>query len=77
LPASIDTFRSDLEKLTRRFEADQQFYLSKDYLEAQARVDFVTPFFKALGCDVEQEMDELVCELYGVTAKEQKLLERR
>ncbi len=29
--------------------------LSKDYPEAQARIDFITPFFKALGWDVENE----------------------
>jgi type I restriction-modification system DNA methylase subunit len=55
LPASIATFRSDLEKLIRKFEADQQHYSSKDYLEAQARMHFITPFFKALGWDVENE----------------------
>jgi len=55
LPAAIATFRSDLEKLIRKFEADQQHYSSKDYLEAQARMHFITPFFKALGWDVENE----------------------
>lgn len=29
--------------------------MSKGYSEAQARVDFITPFFKALGWDVENE----------------------
>ena len=52
---SIDTFQADLEKLIRKFEADQQHYTSKDYLEAQARMDLITPFFKALGWDVENE----------------------
>jgi hypothetical protein len=55
LSASIATLLSDLEKLIRKFEADQQHYSSKDYLEAQARTDFLTPFFKALGWDVENE----------------------
>jgi len=55
LPVSIATFHADLEKLIRKFEADQQYYSSKDYLEAQARTDFLTPFFKALGWDVENE----------------------
>jgi hypothetical protein len=55
LPASIATFHSDLEKLIRKFDADQQHYSSKDYLEAQARTDFLTPFFQALGWDVENE----------------------
>lgn len=55
MPVTIDTFRSDLEKLIRKFDADQQHYVSKDYLEAQARVDFISPFFKALGWDMENE----------------------
>ena len=55
MSSSIAAFRSDLEKLIRKFQADQQHYSSKDYLEAQARMDFITPFFKALGWDVENE----------------------
>ena len=51
MSVSITTFQSDLEKLIRKFEADQQHYSSKDYLEAQARMDLITPFFKALGWD--------------------------
>jgi len=55
LPSSIETLRSDLEKLIGKFQAEKDYYLSGDYLEAQARVDFVTPLFKALGWDVENE----------------------
>jgi len=55
LPATLETFRADLEKLIRKFEADQQFYVSKGYLEAQLRVDFINPLFNALGWDVENE----------------------
>jgi type I restriction-modification system DNA methylase subunit len=55
LPASIVTFHSDLERLIKKFESDQQYHSSKDYLEAQARMDLITPFFKALGWDVENE----------------------
>jgi type I restriction-modification system DNA methylase subunit len=55
LSSSIETLRSDLEKLIGKFEAEKDYYLSGDYLEAQARVDFITPFFKALGWDVENE----------------------
>jgi predicted type IV restriction endonuclease len=40
--------------LISKFEADKDFYLSKGS-EAQARIDFITPFFKALGWDVENE----------------------
>lgn len=48
-------FSAKLEKLIAKFEADREHYLSKAYPEAQARVDFITPFFKALGWDVENE----------------------
>ena len=50
-----EAFRSKLEKLIANFEADKEHYLSKGYPEAQARVDFITPFFKALGWDVDNE----------------------
>ena len=55
LPASLSTFRNTIERLIHRFESDRSYYLSKSYSEAQARVDFITPFFKALGWDVENE----------------------
>jgi len=55
LSASLASFKTTVEKLIRRFESDQAHYLSKSYSEAQARVDFITPFFKALGWDVENE----------------------
>ena len=55
MPVSNATFLTDIQKLIRNFEADQQHYCSKDYLEAQARMDLITPFFKALGWDVENE----------------------
>jgi hypothetical protein len=55
LSASLASFKETLEKLARRLESDRSFYLSKEYSEAQARVDFITPFFKALGWDVENE----------------------
>ena len=55
MSVSIATFRSDLERLIRKFQADQPHYSSKDYLEAQARMDLITPLFKALGWDVENE----------------------
>jgi type I restriction-modification system DNA methylase subunit len=53
--ASLASFRETIQKLIRRFESDRSHYLSKNYSEAQARVDFITPYFKALGWDVENE----------------------
>jgi N-6 DNA methylase len=55
LSASLASFKATVEKLIRRFESDRTHYLSKAYSEAQARVDFITPFLKALGWDVENE----------------------
>ena len=55
MSASLASFKETVEKLARRFESDRSYYLSKSYSEAQARVDFITPFFKALGWDVENE----------------------
>ncbi len=55
MSSSIETFRSDLEKLIAKFQAEKDYYLSGDYLEAQARIDFITPFFEALGWDVRNE----------------------
>lgn len=55
LPTSLEDFKEKLESLVRKFDADRDHYVSKQCAEAQARVDFVTPFFKALGWDVENE----------------------
>ena len=55
MPSTLPAFKAITERLIRRFESDRDHYLSKGYPEAQARVDFITPFFKALGWDVENE----------------------
>ncbi len=55
MSASLTSFNATVEKLIRRFESKRTHYPSKSYPEAQARVDFITPFFKALGWDVEIE----------------------
>jgi hypothetical protein len=55
LPSASEKFLANLGKLVVKFEADKAHYLSKDYSEAQARIDFITPFFKVLGWDVENE----------------------
>ncbi len=55
MAASLATFKEAVEKLIHRFDSDRSHYLSKGYPEAQARVDFITPMFKALGWDVENE----------------------
>ncbi len=55
MPASLETVREKLESLIKKFEGDKAYHLSKEYSEAQARIDFITPLFKALGWDVENE----------------------
>jgi len=55
LPTVQEGFVVNLRKLIAKFEADKAHYLSKAYGEAQARIDFITPFFKALGWDVDNE----------------------
>ena len=55
MSTSFDAFVEKLGKLIQKFEADKAYYLAKGYSEAQARVDFITPFFKALGWDVENK----------------------
>ena len=55
MAVTLDSFRAQLVKLIAKFDADKSHYLSKAYSEAQVRVDFITPFFKALGWDVENE----------------------
>lgn len=55
MAASLGSFTQHVERLIAKFHADKAHYLSKSYSEAQARIDFITPFFKALGWDVENE----------------------
>jgi type I restriction-modification system DNA methylase subunit len=51
----IDSFRGKLQSLIFKFEKDKNHYLSKGYPEAQVRIDFINPFFKALGWDIENK----------------------
>ncbi len=55
MTAVPDTSVRSLGKLVRKFEADKSHYHSKDYPEAQSKIDFITPLFKTLGWDVENE----------------------
>jgi len=51
----IESFREKLWILISKFEKDKPHYLSKGYPEAQVRLDFINPFFKALGWDIENK----------------------
>lgn len=51
----INSFRSELQSLIQKFEQDKNHYLQKGYNEAQVRIDFLNPFFQALGWDIENK----------------------
>jgi type I restriction-modification system DNA methylase subunit len=53
--SDIGIFKEKLNSLISKFEKDKSHYLSKGYLEAQVRIDFINPFFKALGWDIENK----------------------
>ncbi|MBM4129246.1 MAG: hypothetical protein FJ243_03890, partial [Nitrospira sp.] len=53
--SDLDSFKEKLHVLITKFEKDKIYYLSKGYLEAQVRIDFINPFFEALGWDIENK----------------------
>ena len=53
--ADLQSFRQDIESLVRKFDQDKNHYLQKGYPEAQVRIDFLNPFFDALGWDIENK----------------------
>jgi len=44
-----------IESLVQRFDEQKVTYKSKDYDEAKTRQDFINPFWKALGWDIDNE----------------------
>ena len=50
-----EPFKEKLLSLISKFEKDKHHYLSKNYLEAQVRQDFINPMFEALGWDIENK----------------------
>ena len=45
----------DVIELIERFDRNREAYLSGQYNETQLRREFLDPFFKALGWDVDNE----------------------
>ena len=41
--------------LIERFKHNRDSYRSREYNEAQVRLEFIDPFFKALGWDIDNE----------------------
>ena len=52
-PITKESFRGELERLVRNFAANEDEYTSPGYPEAQVRLDFLDPLFRALGWDLE------------------------
>lgn len=44
-----------IKSLVERFDEQKEFYKNKDYNETQTRRDFIDPFWKALGWDIDNE----------------------
>ena len=44
-----------IKSLVQRFDEQEEFYKNKDYNETQTRQDFINPFWKALGWDIDNE----------------------
>ncbi|HHT9120908.1 MAG TPA: Eco57I restriction-modification methylase domain-containing protein, partial [Candidatus Hypogeohydataceae bacterium YC41] len=49
------TVRRNIGSLVEKFDTDKHYYLSKEYLEAQTREDFINPLFEALGWDISNK----------------------
>src|SRR5207247_1487625 len=46
---------TEIRELTERFERNKDAYRSPQYNETQLRSEFLDQFFKALGCDIDNE----------------------
>lgn len=52
---SKEQAREKISSLVQRFNEQKEFYRRQDYNETLTRRDFIDPFFKALGWDVDNE----------------------
>jgi len=50
-----ETFKIKLQKLVEHFSDNEQYYKSSKYKEDELRQEFINPFFKALGWDMDNE----------------------
>lgn len=57
--ATKESAYKKIASLVERFEEQQHFYKKSEYNETQTRRDFIDPFFKALGWDVDNESGQL------------------
>lgn len=50
-----ETFKTKLQKLVEHFSDNESYYKSSKYKEDELRQEFINPFFKALGWDMDNE----------------------
>ncbi len=55
MPTAFDEAFAQVKELVADFKANENFYLSAQFSEAQARKDFIDKFFIALGWDVNHD----------------------
>ncbi len=55
LPVTLETFAGNTQTPIKKFDSDRTYDLAKAYLEAPVRLDFINPFFQALGRVVENK----------------------
>jgi len=60
-----------ISALVKRFDEQKEFYRRQDYNETLTRIDFINPFFKALGWDTDNEQG--FAESYREVIHEDKL----
>jgi adenine-specific DNA-methyltransferase len=53
--STFEEFKSKLGSLVEHFDSNIEYYKSKDYKEDHLRQEFLNPFFKALGWDMDNE----------------------
>jgi len=58
LNPTLDEAAAEVADLVAKFDRNRKHYLSDDYHEAQARIDFINKFLIALGWDVNHDSQE-------------------
>ena len=53
--SSLETFKDALDRLVTQFERNHSHYRGGNYDEASLRQEFLNPFFRALGWDIENK----------------------
>lgn len=53
VPTNFENFKAELARLVGNFEKNLRHHKSQGYVEAQLRDDFLNPFFRSLGWDIE------------------------